>query len=165
MNSLTSLVFLLIVVAAPAPLVAAPARTDAARAKPVCEKAAVPVKRHVLTLRVEGVRSSNGQLRAELLGRPTSDAKPATIGHAVEDARQGVTVLTFRDLAPGDYAVQLFHDENANGKVELSLNGIPTEGFAFSNTPQVHGGIPPFEKMMVTVGGDVSSTAVMVYVP
>jgi uncharacterized protein (DUF2141 family) len=120
---------------------------------------------HVLTLRVEGVRSGEGQLRAQLLVRKQPAAAPDTVGFVVEPALAGIVTLTFRDLPAGDYAVQLFHDENGNGKVDLNLAGVPTEGFGFSNVAQVRGGIPAFEQMMVRVTGDATATTVLAYAP
>jgi len=120
---------------------------------------------NTLTLTVEGVRSDEGQLRAQLLARKGPDAAAETVGYAVEPARTGQVILTFRNLPAGDYAVQLFHDENDNGRVEMNLAGIPTEGFGFSNVTQVQGGIPPFEKMKVTVAGGTAAIAVLAYAP
>lgn len=40
---------------------------------------------------------------------------------------------TFRNLPDGEYAVAVFHDENANGKMDTNLIGIPKEPYGFSN--------------------------------
>jgi uncharacterized protein (DUF2141 family) len=45
-------------------------------------------------------------------------------------------VLRFT-LPAGTYAVQVMHDENDNGKLDSKFMGIPTEGYGFSNNPQV----------------------------
>lgn len=118
-----------------------------------------------LALSVEGVRSGNGQIRAELLGRLVDEQKPRTVTFAVQDAVVGTNLIRFPGLAAGEYAVQLYHDENANGKVDMNMVGVPTEGYAFSNTPIVQGGIPAFDKMSVKVDADSSATAVMAYAP
>lgn len=47
-------------------------------------------------------------------------------------------------LAPGSYAVSLFHDENQNGRLD-TLFGIPREGFGFSRNPVVRFGPPRFD--------------------
>jgi uncharacterized protein (DUF2141 family) len=46
-------------------------------------------------------------------------------------------VLSFDNLAPGQYAVMVMHDENSNGKLDANLIGIPKEGYGFSNNPRV----------------------------
>jgi uncharacterized protein (DUF2141 family) len=38
----------------------------------------------------------------------------------------------------GAYAVQAFHDENVNHKVDRGLFGIPKEGIGFSNDAPIH---------------------------
>lgn len=45
--------------------------------------------------------------------------------------------ITFTDLAPGRYAVQVLHDANDNGKLDTNIVGMPTEGYGFSNNPNV----------------------------
>lgn len=140
-----------------------PAAVQAHSASP--PTATAPTGSNTLILTVEGVRSDKGQLRAQLLTRKATDAAAETVGYAVEAARPGKVTMTFSNLPAGDYAVQLFHDENDNGKVEMNLAGIPTEGFGFSNIPQVQGGIPPFERMKVAVAGTVTVTAVLAYAP
>jgi uncharacterized protein (DUF2141 family) len=119
----------------------------------------------VLTLKVDGVRSSKGQIRAELLGKQVGEAKAKTVTYGVKDAQTGSVLIEFPGLAPGDYAVQLYHDENANGKVDMNMVGIPLEGFGFSNTPMVTGGIPEFDKMKVSLSADSTTTAVLAYAP
>jgi uncharacterized protein (DUF2141 family) len=37
-------------------------------------------------------------------------------------------------LAPGDYAIALYHDRNGNEKLDSNLMGIPTEPYGFSGT-------------------------------
>ena len=44
--------------------------------------------------------------------------------------------LSLADLAPGDYAITLFHDRNGNGKIDSNLFGIPTEPYGFSGNPK-----------------------------
>lgn len=120
---------------------------------------------HVLILHVEGVRSSGGQLRAELLGRASGEPEPRRVTFAAQDAVEGTNVIRFPGLPAGDYAVQLYHDENGNGKVDMNVVGVPQEGYGFSNVPVVQGGIPPFDRMKVAVTGDASATAVLIYQP
>jgi uncharacterized protein (DUF2141 family) len=57
-------------------------------------------------------------------------------------ARPGMTKVVIRGLPPGRYAVQAFHDENANHRVDRGLFGIPREGIGFSNDAPIHLGPP-----------------------
>jgi uncharacterized protein (DUF2141 family) len=52
-------------------------------------------------------------------------------------AASGKEVVLKFDLPAGEYAVQVLHDENDNGKLDTNFMGMPTEGYGFSNNPQV----------------------------
>ena len=41
--------------------------------------------------------------------------------------------LVFSDLADGQYAVKVFHDENNNHSLDTNMLGVPSEGYGFSN--------------------------------
>jgi len=43
------------------------------------------------------------------------------------------SVLCTLNLAPGEYALCVYHDINSNGKLDTNLVGIPKEPFGFSN--------------------------------
>ncbi|HET9637693.1 MAG TPA: DUF2141 domain-containing protein [Allosphingosinicella sp.] len=51
-------------------------------------------------------------------------------------------------LAPGGYALAVFHDENRNRKLDM-LIGIPREGFGFSRNPVVRFGAPKFRQVRI----------------
>jgi uncharacterized protein (DUF2141 family) len=53
-------------------------------------------------------------------------------------------------LAPGSYAISLFHDENRNGQLDTFL-GIPREGFGFSRNPRIGFGPPRFDQVRFEV--------------
>lgn len=50
------------------------------------------------------------------------------------------------DLAPGEYAIAILHDQNDNGKMDKNGVGLPKEGFAFSNNSIGTFGPPSFKK-------------------
>lgn len=52
---------------------------------------------------------------------------------------------TFKDLAPGTYAVKVFHDINADEKLNTSWIGWPQEPYGFSNDAPVNMGPPSFK--------------------
>jgi uncharacterized protein (DUF2141 family) len=116
-----------------------------------------------LTLSVEGVRSSDGTLMAELLKANPETGKAAAVGGTGAPAVTGTTTLSFAGLEPGDYAVRLFHDEDGDGEMKTNAFGIPKEGFGFSNGAKAKFGPPAFADMKVTVSADTASTAIMAY--
>ena len=54
-------------------------------------------------------------------------------------------VATFEDIAPGTYAIAVFHDTNSNSKLDTNFLGIPSEGYGFSNNVSGTFGPPDFE--------------------
>ncbi len=53
--------------------------------------------------------------------------------------------LKLSDLAPGEYAMTFFHDENDNDKLDTRL-GLPKEAFGFSQNPRIFFGPPAFNR-------------------
>jgi len=48
-------------------------------------------------------------------------------------AKGNKAVYTFKNVPYGEYTIKLYHDENANGKIDLGPLNIPIEPYAFSN--------------------------------
>lgn len=112
-----------------------------------------------LVIAVTNVRSSVGRVRADVCAERAflKDGCP----HAAEaPAVAGTTTLTVRGLPPGRYAVQLFHDENGNGKVDRALFGIPKEGVGFSNDAPIRLGPPKFAAAAIDVAPGTRTIAV-----
>jgi uncharacterized protein (DUF2141 family) len=118
---------------------------------------------YTLTVTVTGVRSGNGRIMAGLLKADRTAGTASSAGGTMAQAVEGTTVLTFAGLPEGDYAVRLFHDENGDGEMGMNLFGIPTEGYAFSNSARARFGPPAFAEMKVEVRTDATTLAVMAY--
>ena len=41
--------------------------------------------------------------------------------------------VIFSALGEGEYVIQMYQDENDNGKLDMNMMGIPKEGYRFSN--------------------------------
>jgi uncharacterized protein (DUF2141 family) len=82
-------------------------------------------KGHVLV----SVFSDNGAYYKE------TDRAAALLKLTTAQAREFIVT----DLAPGNYAIAVIHDENDNGKLD-TFAGIPREGYSFSN---LSGIMPP----------------------
>ena len=125
--------------------------------------AATPVLAAELAIEVRGVRSGDGRLFVAVHGSETSATFPAADGMVAglnQRANAGTLRFVLRDLPPGRYAVNAFHDENDNGELDTNLVGIPSEGYGFANDPGAAFGPPDFEAAAVTVG-DVSEAAIL----
>ena len=125
--------------------------------------AAMPVLAAELAIEVRGIRSGDGRLLVAIHGPENSAAFPSADGVVAglhQRARAGTLRFVLRDLLPGRYAVNAFHDENDNGELDTNLVGIPSEGYGFANDPGAAFGPPDFEAAAVTVG-DISEDAVL----
>lgn len=91
-----------------------------------------------LTVTVSDIRTAKGTLMVAVMNSDAAwnnQAKPVA-GTKVA-AVEGKVTLHFKDLPSGEYAVQVMHDENDNGTLDANFLGIPTEGYGFSNNPNV----------------------------
>ena len=116
-----------------------------------------------LAIELRGIRSGDGRLYVAVHGPETRTTFPAGEGAVAglnQRARLGTLRFVLRDLPPGRYAVNAFHDENDNGELDTNLVGIPSEGYGFANDPGAAFGPPDFEAAAVTVG-DTSEAAVL----
>lgn len=136
-----------------------------AAASSTCAFAVAPAEAATLTLKLNGVRSDKGAIMAGLMKADAAGGAPTRVRGVSEPARPGHMILSFDGLAPGDYAVMLFHDENGNGEMDENAFGIPVEGYGFSNEAKASFGPPKFGEMKVTVGVDrrVETSGTMSY--
>lgn len=128
----------------------------------ICLGAAIPPGplAGTLVVKLEGVRNPKGYIRACLM----KDAR--AFPSCERDSRStklsvpaSATSITFEHVAPGDYALALFHDENANNRLD-TLFGIPREGFGFSRNPKVRFGAPRFNDASITIGAAITRVSV-----
>jgi uncharacterized protein (DUF2141 family) len=121
---------------------------------------AVPA--HDVTVSVSGIRSGGGVVRACMTGNATRFPKcagdPASYRLVVPAA--SATRLTFRNVAPGRYAIALLHDENDNGKADRAMGMMPKEGYGFSRDAPVRMAPPKYADAAFNVGGEDISLAV-----
>jgi uncharacterized protein (DUF2141 family) len=110
--------------------------------------------RTTLYVTVSAITNSHGHVRLAVCTRQTF------LGHncpylASAPARVGTVSISVEGVPPGEYALQVFHDEDDSGQIKRSLFGIPEEGFGFSNDPPIRIGAPRFSdaSFQVTPGG------------
>lgn len=100
-----------------------------------------------LTVQITGLKSNAGKCLVALYkdkkGFPT-EAKDAlkTVTATIKD---GKCTAVFSNVASGEYAVSVVHDENGNGKLDTNFIGIPKEGIGTSNNAKSSFGPPSYE--------------------
>jgi uncharacterized protein (DUF2141 family) len=105
-----------------------------------------------LTVEIEGLKNSKGQILFQLLDENQKELK----GMKTE-IKNNKCIIVVSDLQPGKYGFRYFHDENGNSSMDKSMLGIPKEGFGFSNNAKVSFGPPSFDKWLF----DLKSATVM----
>jgi uncharacterized protein (DUF2141 family) len=108
-----------------------------------------------LTVDVTGLKSSRGTCQVQVFG--SANAFPAETSRAITSVSGtiagGKCRVKLNDLAPGEYAIAVVHDENGNGKLDTTLLGMPKEGVGNSNNPARAGGPPSFSAAKFTFSG------------
>lgn len=99
-------------------------------------QAATPEAASPLTVRVSGMRDAVGEVRVEVCSRRSFVHAECEFRESVP-AQAGETVATFPSVPAGEWAVQAYHDRNANHEVDRGLLGVPVEEVGFSRQPPV----------------------------
>lgn len=105
-----------------------------------------------LNVAVSGVRNASGQIAITLYA--DDSGKFLAKGGALAVGRVKAVAVTTRGCiflpSTGTFAVAIYHDENANEK--LDRNGIlPAEGYGFTNNPSTMAGLPSFRSVRLGV--------------
>lgn len=106
-----------------------------------------------ITVEVTGINEARGHVLVSAFDKNEAWLKRA-VQTANVPAQAGKVIVTFTNLAEGDYALSAVHDINANGKLDTNLLGIPSEPYGFSNNAMGRFGPPAFEAASVKVGAD-----------
>lgn len=114
---------------------------------------------HTLTVKVTDLKSSDG-----LIGMCIYDSEGAWLEEGetnrgvFSDATKGETIITFKDLPTGAYAISLFHDENGDKELDKNMFGIPKEPLGFSIGKLKTFGPPSFEECAFEITSDFEIT-------
>lgn len=103
-----------------------------------------------LQLNVGPLANAQGSLLVAIYNSASSFRKDAVQQQKIAAVAGRITVK-FSNLAPGDYAVALFHDTNDNGKLDSNLFGIPQEPYGFSRIDRALMGAPGWDDVKFTL--------------
>jgi uncharacterized protein (DUF2141 family) len=112
-----------------------------------------------LDVTVNKIKEASGVMVISLYNKESSfpiDGKEFMI-NLVEVASHTVST-TFNNLAPGEYAVALYHDQNSDGICNLGLFGIPKEGFGFSRNFKPKWSAPNYDDCKISILKDQAIT-------
>ncbi|MEL6531218.1 MAG: DUF2141 domain-containing protein [Pseudomonadota bacterium] len=113
-----------------------------------------PASAGTITITVTDIRNSEGVVRACITSLesafPRCNRDP-NAQRSVVDA-SGTVTFRFPNVAPGEYAIALLHDENEDGKANRVLGMAPKEGYGFSRDAPVRMAPPDWDDAVFTVG-------------
>ncbi|MEM9669237.1 MAG: DUF2141 domain-containing protein [Pseudomonadota bacterium] len=107
-----------------------------------------------IDITVENIEKHTGTMHIGLYDADTYEGGKAINGANITVEADSVSV-TLQDIAPGEYGVKIFHDEDDDGEMDTNPFGIPTEGYAFSNNAKGRFGPAKWDdaKFVVTDAG------------
>ena len=93
-----------------------------------------------LFIEITDLKNDDGKVMIKLM-----DKEQNTVAYSMGIIVNNHSIVEFKDLNAGTYAVQYYHDENNNEKMDTGNFGIPLEGYGFSNDARGFMGPPDFE--------------------
>lgn len=114
---------------------------------------AAPVLAAPVEVEVANIQSSSGKVYVAVFDEAGWNAYEPVAAKIIPVSDDGVSA-NFEGLAPGQYAIRLFLDENGNGELDLGQFRIPVEPYGFSNDAPVMMGPPSWKKAAFDVGSD-----------
>lgn len=115
----------------------------------------VPGQAADLDVAVTHLRSDKGNVHIALYDRP--DRFPDSDGMIAKAEVPIVGMAArhqFAGLAPGRYAIAVYHDENDNDDFDQGFLGIPLEDYAFSSGATAFLGPPSFDTAAFDLAAD-----------
>ena len=102
-----------------------------------------------LFVTVSNVRNNNGLIAVTLYAddRKRFLAKRGSLYVGRVPAHAGTTRVCIHLPKPGTYALAVYHDQDANRKLNRSGLGLPKEGYGFSNNASTVFGLPNFSSV------------------
>ena len=96
-----------------------------------------------LTINIAGLNSDKGMLLVGLYNNKDTFLKKHFKGD-VAKIKDKKSVIIFKDLPKGEYAVSFIHDENNNNKMDTNFLKIPKEDYGCSNNARGFMGPPKY---------------------
>jgi uncharacterized protein (DUF2141 family) len=111
-----------------------------------------------LMVRIAGLRNAEGNVRVAVCSQKEFLRERCAVGGTASASAGRVLI---EGVPAGQYAVQAYHDENLNGRLDRTTLGRPAEGLAFSRDARMRFGPPRYRDAVVELpseGGELSLT-------
>ena len=124
---------------------------------------AAPAMAEDVTVTLTGVQARGGVILATLQTEAQFMQPAGTYGERITDPASGTVRVTFRNVAAGDYALMVLHDEDGDG--QMKMNGyMPAEGWAMVNGDTLRA-TPTFDQVKFTVAASGADLSVLMSYP
>lgn len=101
---------------------------------------------------VKGLNSNKGRVRFRLFRTEDSyDRQVDAFKEAFVAISERASEWVVKGVPPQDYALVIYHDENANEEFDMNFLGIPKESYGFSNNIRPKFAQPAYEDVKFTV--------------
>ena len=108
-----------------------------------------------LTVNISGLNSNKGTLLVGVYNKKENFLKKQFKGDIVK-IKDKKSMVVFKDLSKGEYAVSFVHDENNNNKMDTNFLGIPKEDYGCSNNATGFMGPPKYDDAKFILDSDKS---------
>jgi uncharacterized protein (DUF2141 family) len=128
-----------------------------------------PDEGYSLTIKAEGFRNAEGEVLFALYNKDGSIPDEKYENYFKKGISQidknSVAIFTFKNLPKGNYAVNILHDENKNGKIDKKfMLPLPSEGIGFSNYKSIGlSNRPKFSKASFEVKNNLTIEINVIY--
>ncbi len=112
---------------------------------------------NTLTIQINGLKTNSGTVMISLL-----DANQKVVKKISSKVNDKTCMVNIENLAIGSYAIQYFHDENDNGKMDTGSFGKPVEGYGYSNDARGFFGPADFEDQVFKINQNQKVTLITV---
>jgi uncharacterized protein (DUF2141 family) len=119
-----------------------------------------------LLISVDGVHSNQGLMTASLYGPDRTQflVKNGALKVWRTPARAPTTTMCIWLAGPGPVSVAIYHDENANYKLDVGPFG-PTEGYGFSRNPRILFSKPSLASTLLVAHAGDNSVHIRLHYP
>lgn len=106
-----------------------------------------------MELEVQGVSEGQGQILVSVFAEAKDWLrKPVLVFKAqAAERKDGKVLIQLRELPEGNLALNVSHDINGNGRLDMNAMGMPIEPYGFSNNAAGMFGPPAFDKAQFSV--------------
>ncbi len=118
-----------------------------------------------VVVNIDGFRTDSGIARVAVFDEATGfpDKDDHALRRAASKIDGGRVEVRFDSLPYGVYAVAVYHDENADGKLNKGLFGRPKEGYGVSNNVVHARHAPTFDEAQFPLDSDLTTLEIHVH--